>query len=111
MKSYHLHLLHFLKQTDHVERTSSCIKMQEAMAEDGFLDRVVFNDESMFHLSGKVHEHNVYTWGAENSHAIVQHKRASPEVNVFCAMSTRKIYDPFFFREDTVRGTTDMALP
>lgn len=45
--------------------------MQEETAEDGFLDRVVFSDESMFHLSGKVHRHNVHIWGTKNPCMIV----------------------------------------
>jgi hypothetical protein len=62
MKPYCLHLVLFLKPTDHVECTNFSIKMQEAMAEDGFLDRVVFNDKSTFHISGKLHKHNVRIW-------------------------------------------------
>jgi len=62
--------------------------MQDAMTEEGFLDRVVFTDESTFHSSGKVNRHNVRTWGTENPHEMVQHERVSPEINVFCTMST-----------------------
>jgi hypothetical protein len=83
MKPYHLHLVQFLKPTDHIERTNVCIKMQEAMAEDGFLDRVVISDESTLHLSGKVHKHNEHIWGTENPYVIVQQERASPKINVF----------------------------
>jgi hypothetical protein len=83
MKSYRLHLVQLLKPTDHVEHTNFCIKMQEAMAVDGFLDRVVFSDESTFHISGKVHMHNVRIWDNKNPHAIVHHERASPKINVF----------------------------
>jgi hypothetical protein len=41
---------------------------------------------------------------------MVQHERASPNLNVFCAMSTRKVYDPFFFREDTATGTSYLEM-
>jgi len=88
MKPYHLHLLQFLKLTNHIDQSNFCIKMQEAMTEEGFLDFVVFSDESMFHISGKVHRHNVRVWNNENPHEMVQHERASPKINVFCAMST-----------------------
>jgi hypothetical protein len=88
MKPYHLHLVQFLKPTDNVKCANFSTKMQEATTKDGFLDHVVFSDESTFHLSGKVHRHNVRTWGAENPHVIVQHERASPKINVFCPMST-----------------------
>ena len=52
--------------------------MQDAMTEEGFLDRVVFSDESTFHISGKVHRHNMRIWGTENPHEMAQHGRASP---------------------------------
>jgi hypothetical protein len=110
MKPYSLHLVQFLKQTGHIDCTNFCIKMQEAMAEDGFLDRVVFSDESTFHLSGKVHRHNVRIWGTENPHAIAHYERTSPKIDVFYAMSTRKIYGSFFFHEDTVTGTSYLEL-
>ena len=48
-------------------------------------------DEATFYLSGKVSHHNVSIWGHENPHAIVQHERDSPKINVFCAVSVRKI--------------------
>ena len=85
MKPYRLHLLQLLKPTD---RNNFCIRMQDAMTEEGFLDRVVFSDESMFHISGKVHRHNVHIWGTENLNEMVQHERASPKIIVFCAVST-----------------------
>jgi transposase len=40
-KPYHLHLRQFLKPTDNVDRSNFCIKIQDAMTEEGFLDRVV----------------------------------------------------------------------
>jgi len=80
------------------------------MTEEGFLDFVVFSDESMFHISGKVHRHNVRVWNTENPNEMVQHERASPKINVFCAMSTRKVYGPLFFREDTVTGTSYLEM-
>ena len=109
MKPYRLQLLQFLKPTDHIDRSNFCIKMQDAMTE-GFLDRVVFSDKSTFHISGKVHRHNVRIWGTENPNEMVQHERASPKINIFCAMSTRTVDGPFFFREDTVTGTSYLEM-
>ena len=110
MKPYHLHLLQLLKPTDHIDRSNFCIKMHDAMTAEGFLDHVVFSDESTFHISGKVNRHNGCVWGTENPLETVQHERASPKINVFCAMSTRKVYGPFFFHEDTVTGTSYLEM-
>ena len=70
--------------------------MQDAMTEEGVLDRVVFSDESTFHISGKVHRYNVRIWGTENPLEMVRHERASPKIKVFCPMSTRNVYGPSF---------------
>jgi hypothetical protein len=78
--------------------------MLQAMADEDFLSRLIFSDESSFHLSGKVNRHNVRIWGLENPHETLQHERDSPKVNVFCALSVRQVYGPFFFPEKTVNG-------
>jgi hypothetical protein len=78
--------------------------MLQAMADEDFLSRLIFSDESSYHLSGKVNRHNVCIWGLENPHETLQHGRDSPKVNVFCAMSVRQVYVPFFFPEKTVNG-------
>jgi hypothetical protein len=57
-----------------------------------------------FHLSGKVNHHNVRIWGMEILRATVQHIRDSPKVNVFCEISSRKVYGPFFFAEKGANG-------
>jgi len=90
MKPYHLHLLQFLKPIDHIDRSNFCIKMQNAMTEEGFLDRVVFSDESTFHISGKVHRHNVRIWSTENPHEMVQHERTFPRSMFFAQCSQER---------------------
>jgi hypothetical protein len=75
-----------------------------------FLKRVVFSDEAAFHLSGKVNRHNCRIWGVENPHEVREHERASPKVNVWCAISYDRIYGPFFFAEKTVKGANYLDM-
>jgi hypothetical protein len=35
-------------------------------------------------------------WGSENPQVACEHERDSPKVNVFCAISNKKVYGPFF---------------
>jgi hypothetical protein len=70
---------------------------------------VQFSDEATFHVSGAVNCRNVRIWGSENPHACVEH-RDSPKVNVFCAISSQKVYGPFFFAEETVTGMTYLDM-
>jgi len=57
-----------------------------------------------FFLSGKVNRHNTRIWGSQNPHALIEMERDSPKVNVFCAISRRRVFGPFFFSEDSVTG-------
>jgi hypothetical protein len=72
--------------------------------------KVQFSGEATFHVSGAVNCHNVRLWGSENPHAYVEHQHDSPKVNVFCAISSQKVYGPFFFAEETVTGMTYLDM-
>jgi len=41
-------------------------------------------------------------WGTQNLHVFIEMERDSPKVNVFCVISRRRVFGPFFFAEDTV---------
>lgn len=103
LRPYRLQLLQALKPIDHGLRATFA---HEMLLHDDLLHHVVFSDESTFHLSGHVNTHNVRIWGSENPHEMVQLQRDSPKLNVFCAISRRKVYGPFFFGEATVTGTS-----
>ena len=68
-----------------------------------------FSGKATFHVSGAVNCRNVGIGGSENPHAYVEHQRDSPNVNAFCAVSSQKVYGPFFFAEETVTGITYLA--
>ena len=53
---------------------------------------------------------NIRIWGSANPHAYVEHQRDSPKVNVFSAVSSQKVYGPFFFVEETVTGMTYLNM-
>jgi len=109
MKPYSLQLVQALHVGDRRKRTDFCDMLLEDM-EDDTLPRFIFSDEAMFHLSGKVSHNNVRIWGLENPHEIVQHERDSLKINVFCAVSVRKIYGPFFFEGNTVTGNSYLEM-
>jgi hypothetical protein len=77
---------------------------------DHFLVEVQFSDEVTFHSSGAVNRCKVRIWGSENPHACVEHQCDSPKVNVFCAVSSQKVYGPFFSAEETVTGMTYLDM-
>ncbi|KAJ4447157.1 hypothetical protein ANN_09158 [Periplaneta americana] len=75
-----------------------------AADDDDLFSRLIFSDEATFHTSGKINKHNCRVWGTQEPHRIIEHERDSPKVNVFCALSQRKLYGPFFVIEATVTG-------
>ena len=102
MMPYRLQMLQFVSEEDKVIRRDFCIDMLQHNEDDaGFCERIIFSDESTFHLSGKVNTQNVRIWGTEPPRAVLQHVRDSPKINVFCAVSHMKVYGPFFFNGAT----------
>lgn len=93
MRPYRLQLVHALMPDDYGVRYNF---EYEVLQRKDFLVRMVFSDESTFHLSGKVNTHNVRIWGTEHPHELVQYQRDSPKLNVFCAVSRRQMYGPVF---------------
>ena len=74
------------------------------MEEDGFFERLIFSDGMHISFVWEVNRYNVRIWGTENPKSVVEVARDSLNVNVFCALSTFKVYGPFFFSEQTVTG-------
>ncbi|GBN21210.1 hypothetical protein AVEN_191532-1 [Araneus ventricosus] len=67
-----------------------------------FLNRIMFSDETNFHLSGIVNSHNVLIWGSENTNEYLEIQRDSPKVNVWCGIMYGRVIGSFFFTEKTL---------
>ena len=109
MIPYKLHLLQHLKDTNKSACEDFCTQMQVMLVEDGFDDRLVFSDKT-FHVTGKVNKHNTRIWATEHLHAIQEHVQDSPTANVFCAISKKCLYGPFFCEGTTVNSETYLAM-
>ena len=75
-----------------------------AMLEDKFDDRLVFSDKATFHLTGKVNKHNTCICGTEHPHSMLEHVQDSLKMNMFSAISKKRVYGPFFFEGTTVNS-------
>jgi len=109
-KPYKMRLVQALTLADTVKRRDFCEEMQLKMDENDFVERLIFCNETTFHISGKVNVHNVRTWGTEQPHAQIEHQRDSPKVNLFCAVSREKEHGQFFFTEPTVTGDSFLDM-
>jgi len=59
VKGYWLQLLQALNPQDHNLCLHFCIDFQQRLEEDGFAKKLVFSEEAMFHVCGKVSRHNI----------------------------------------------------
>jgi len=106
-KPYRIQIVQKLSDEGHRRRLDFCLQLQDLMSSvDHFLEKVQFSDEATFHVSSAVNRRNVRIWGSENPHAYVEHQHDSLNVNVFCAISSQKVYNPFLFAEEIVTGMT-----
>ena len=103
-------MLQHLRWEDHTKRLHFCVSFQNLCGDDDFLKELQFSDEATFHVRGKVNKQNVHIWGTEKPHRIVENERDSPKTNVFCAISTSKVYGPYFFPDRTVNGETFLNM-
>ena len=72
------------------------VNFQEKLQGDEFAEKVIFSDEAIFHVSGKVNCHDVCIWGKQNEHEFVEHVHDSLKVN---AVSASYVYRLFSFVE------------
>jgi hypothetical protein len=88
-KPYRIQTVQKLSDEDHRRLLDFCLQLQDLMSsDDHFLEKVQFSDEATFHVCGAI---NVRKWGSENLQAYVELQRDSPNVNVFCAVSSQKV--------------------
>ena len=76
--------------------------LERIAAEPAYLNKIVNTDEVTFHISGRVHRHNVRIWGDTNPHVVQEHERDSPKVNVWGGLFHDQVIGPYFFEEDTI---------
>ena len=76
--------------------------------ENGYMQKVVFTDESTFHVCGIVNRHNCHIWGSEHPHVVRELERDCPKINVWCSLHMELwlgrsfLCGPFFFVENTI---------
>jgi hypothetical protein len=110
MKPYKLQLGQALKPEDLAIQYEFCREIQIRIDNDDLPARFTFSDEATFHTNVKVNRHYVRVWGTENHHVTLEHERDSPKMNVFRAISKEKVYDLFFFMENTVTGNSYLDM-
>ncbi|KAJ4446867.1 hypothetical protein ANN_13567 [Periplaneta americana] len=98
LHAYKIQLVQKLKPNDLPARYDFASDMLLKIdIENGYLKKVVFSDESTFHVCGFVNRHNCRIWGSENPHVARELERDSPKINVWCGLTNETVIGPFFF--------------
>jgi hypothetical protein len=77
--------------------------------EPDITEKMIFSDEATFHVSGRVNRSTCVFWGYENPHIVRELQKNSPKVNVWCAITARKVIGPYFF-PDNINGENYLAM-
>ncbi|GFW14149.1 DUF4817 domain-containing protein [Trichonephila clavipes] len=84
LTAYNVQILHAIKPDDYAKRYGFAVDMLHRLdADEHFLNRTLFSDESTFHVSGMVNKHNVRFWGSEQPHAVRELQRSSAKIYAF----------------------------
>ena len=75
MFPYKLRIVHQLEARDYVARRAfAAWCLQNLESNENFMSCIIFSDECVFHVSGKVNKHNVRIWGTERPHETREHQ-------------------------------------
>ena len=98
---YHFTPVQDLKTQDYPLRINFArIILRRHENEEGFLDKILWTDESIFTRDGIFNCHNSHFWAQENPHlAIVKKSQDRFSVMVWAGVKGKSIIGPHFFRE------------
>lgn len=108
---YKIQVVQELKEPDYNRRVMFCDEILTVKNQVPNLSNLlIMSDEAHFYLSGHVNKHNMRYWSADNPKELHPKPLHSPKVTVWCAVSTERIFGPYFFEDNggnTVTVTSD----
>lgn len=96
---YKLHVAHTLQPNDYQRRITFCRWLIDKMAEnDGFINHILWTDESYFSNCGVFNRHNEHHYSQENPHiSIPRRNQIRFGFNVFCGILGNRLIGPIIF--------------
>lgn len=111
LRAYKIQLVQKLQPNDLPARYDFASNMLLKIDNDnGYLQKVVFSDESTFHINGIVNRHNCRIWGSENPRVVREMERGTPKINVWCGLTYETVIGPFFFVEKTINANVYLDM-
>lgn len=98
---YKVQVVHKLFDEDKANRIQFATEeLARIETDEMHLARLVWSDESHFHLDGGVNRHNHRYWSPTNPNWITEQSLHSPRTTVWAAIWQGGIFGPFFFDEN-----------
>jgi len=102
-RPYKIHLHQGLEPGDYDRRITFLAWLAMAR-EDGYVNKILWSDESRFHNNGTVNKHNCHYWSSNNPHWMrATHFQRIWGINVWCGIIDGFILGPKFY-EGTLTG-------
>lgn len=103
---YRLQATHEILPVDKPKRQEFCQRfIDHFIVNNGGIEKIMFTDESWFHLSGYVNSQNMRMWSANNPHFFVEAPLHPQKVGVWAAICQRRIIGPIFFEGMSIKNT------
>jgi hypothetical protein len=111
LHAYKIEIVRALEPDDGIRRKEFAMDIPDRIDSDnGFLDRVIFSDESTSDVFGTVNRHNCRIWSSESPHAFREYEQNIPKLNVWCAISRHEVTGLFLFQEKTANSTNYLDM-
>jgi hypothetical protein len=101
LKPYKTTLLQALNEDDPDRRMEFCEWILDSTQEDLILlDRILWTDEAMFQVNGRINRHNCVYWSDTNLHLIIEQELNVPQVIVWGGIWSNGVVGPYFFEDN-----------
>ncbi|CAF3723321.1 unnamed protein product [Rotaria sp. Silwood1] len=98
LKPYKPRLLQALNEDDPDRRMEFCEWILVSTEEDPtLLDRILWTDEAICQINGRVNRHNCVYWSDTNPHLIIEQELNVPQVIVWGGIWSNGVVGPYFF--------------
>ncbi|CAF1568372.1 unnamed protein product, partial [Rotaria sp. Silwood1] len=101
LKLYKPRVLQALNEDDPDRRTEFCEWVLDSFEEDPtLLDRILWTDEAIFKVNGRVNRHNCVYWSDTNPHLVIEQELNVPQVVVWGGIWSNGVVGPYFFEDN-----------
>uniref|UniRef100_A0AAF5DM15 Tc1-like transposase DDE domain-containing protein n=1 Tax=Strongyloides stercoralis TaxID=6248 RepID=A0AAF5DM15_STRER len=107
LKPNKIQFTHHIKSSNANERLKFANDIDNLIREDeNFIDKLIMTDEAYFQLDGYINKQNLIYWDTKNPRIVVEKAPHLKRITVFCAITSKRIYGPFYFEDKKGNAVT-----